>query len=70
MPDDDDLANYRDLSACFGVEYVENDGQRLAFEIGYLFDRRLEYTSGIGSMNFDDTVMLRLVTRFWPASCG
>jgi len=60
----DDLATYRDLRACIGVECVEKDGQRLAFEIGYLFDRRLEYTSGIGNMNLDDALMLSLATRY------
>ena len=59
-----DLATYRDLRVCIGVEYVEKDGQRSAFEIGYLFDRRLEYTSGIGNMHLDDAVMLRLVTTY------
>jgi hypothetical protein len=61
---DDDLATYRDLRACIGVEYVEKDGQRMAFEVGYLFDRRLEYTSGIGNMNLVNAVMLRLVTSY------
>jgi hypothetical protein len=59
-----DLATYRDLRVCIGVEYVGKDGQRSAIEIGYLFDRRLEYSSGIGDMRLDDAVMLRLVTRF------
>ena len=61
---DNDLATYHDLRVCVGVEYVEKDGQRLAFEIGYLFDRRLEYTSGIGDMRLDDAVMFRVVTRY------
>jgi hypothetical protein len=60
----DDLATYRDLRVCIGIEHVEKDGQRSALEIGYLFDRRLQYTSGIGDMRLDDAVMLRLVTRF------
>ena len=59
-----DLATYRDLRVCIGVEHVEKDGQRSAFEIGYLFDRRLEYSSGIGDMRLDDAVVLRLVTTF------
>jgi hypothetical protein len=46
------------------VDYVEKDGPRLAFEIGYLFDRGLEYSSGIGDMHLGDAMMLRLVTRF------
>jgi hypothetical protein len=60
----DDLATYRDIRICLGVEHVENDGERTAFEVGYLFDRRLEYTSGIGNMNLNDSFILRLVTRF------
>jgi hypothetical protein len=59
-----DLATYRDLRACIGLESVEKDGRQSAIEIGYLFDRRLEYTSGIGNMQLDDAVMLRLVTMF------
>lgn len=60
----DDLATYRDLRACIGVEHVDKEGGRSAFEIGYLFDRRLEYASGIGDMPLDDALMLRLVTTF------
>jgi hypothetical protein len=59
-----DLATYRDLRACIGVESVQDEGSRWAFEIGYLFDRRLEFSSGIGDMHLDDAVMLRLVTAF------
>ena len=59
-----DLSTYRDLSACIGVEHEEKDGQRCAFEIGYLFDRRLEFASGIGDMHLDDALMLRLVTFY------
>lgn len=59
-----DVATYRELRACVGVEYLEKDGQRSAFEIGYLFDRRLEFFSGVGDMHLDDAVMLRLVTMF------
>ena len=59
-----DLATYRDLRVCIGLESVEKDGRQSAIEVGYLFDRRLEYTSGIGSMDLDDAVMFRLVTSF------
>jgi hypothetical protein len=60
----DDLATYRDLRVCIGIEDVEKDGRRSAFEIAYLFNRRLEYSSGIGDMNLNDSVLLRLVTRY------
>ena len=60
----DDLATYRDIRICLGLESVGKDGQETAFEIGYLFDRRLQYTSNLGNMNLNDAVMLRLVTRY------
>jgi hypothetical protein len=60
----DDLATYRDLRVCIGLEHVEKDILRSAFEIGYLFDRRLEYASSLGDMPLDDAVLLSLVTRF------
>jgi hypothetical protein len=59
-----DLATYRDLRVCVGLEFVEKGGEGGAIEIGYLFDRRLEYTSGLGDMRLDDAVMLRVVTRY------
>jgi hypothetical protein len=59
----DDLATYHDLRICLGLESVEKHGQTSAIEIAYLFDRRLQYTSGIRNMNLDDSVMIRWVTR-------
>jgi hypothetical protein len=59
-----DLATYHDLRVCIGLESLEEHGQRSAFEIGYLFDRRLEYSSVIGNMRLDDAVVFRLVTTF------
>ncbi len=59
-----DLATYHDLRVCVGIETVQKDGRSTAFEVGYLFDRRLQYTSGIGNMPLDDSVILRLVTLY------
>jgi hypothetical protein len=59
-----DLATYRDLRACIGLESVDKDGRQWAIEAGYLFDRELEYTSGIGNMPLNDTLMVRLVTMY------
>jgi hypothetical protein len=61
---DNNLATYNDIRVCIGLATVEKDGHQSAIEVGYLFDRRLEYTSGVGNMNLDDAVMLRLVTMF------
>ena len=60
----DNLATYRDLRTCIGLESVAKDGRQSAIEVGYLFDRRLEYTSGAGDMNLNDAVMLRLLTMY------
>ncbi len=60
----DDLATYRDLRVCIGLERAQDDAAWSAFEIGYLFDRRLDYSSGRGDMHLDDAVMFRLVTWF------
>ena len=60
----DNVATYRDLRACIGLASVEKDGRQSAIEVGYLFDRRLEYTSGTGNMNLNDAVVLRLVTMY------
>ena len=38
-----------------------SDGSRSAIEVGYLFERRLEFTSGYGNMRLDDTAMIRWI---------
>jgi hypothetical protein len=60
----DDLATYHCLRASIGVEHVETNRGRTALEIGYLFDRRLEFASGIANMNFDGAVEFRLVSSY------
>jgi hypothetical protein len=60
----DNVATYRDLRVCIGLESISKNGWRSAIEVGYLFDRRLEYTSGNGNMQLNDAMMLRLVTMF------
>jgi hypothetical protein len=60
----DDLATYRDLRLSIGLEHATDDGDLSAFEIAYLFDRKLEYTSGIGDYYPRDTVMLRLIQTY------
>ncbi|MHB8900260.1 MAG: hypothetical protein ACYC6Y_16035 [Thermoguttaceae bacterium] len=60
----DDLATYRDLRLCVGLQSIDKDGDGAAIEIGYLFDRRLEYSSGEGNLNLDDTAMIRVISTF------
>lgn len=59
----DDLATYRDLRLSVGLEHVDDKGHVSAFEIGYLFDRRFEYTSGF-EYSPNDTLMLRMVESY------
>lgn len=60
----DDLATYRDLRLCIGLQEIDDDNDRTAIEIGYLFDRRLEYSSGSGNFFPGDTAMIRFVRTF------
>jgi len=60
----DDLATYRDLRLCVGLERAKDGNRRSALEISYLFDRQLEYTSGNGDFSPRDTAMIRLVETY------
>lgn len=60
----DDLATYRDLRLCIGLQHLDDNNGCSAIEIGYLFDRRLEYASGNGDFSPIDTAMIRLVRTF------
>jgi hypothetical protein len=53
-----DLATYRDLRLSVGLEDADDDGEWSAFEVAYLFDRRLEYTSRAGDYRPRDAVMI------------
>lgn len=60
----DNLATYQDLRVCVGLESVDKGGSRSALEIGYAFDRRLQFTSNTGNLGLDDAVVIRLVTMY------
>ena len=60
----DDNATYRDLRLVFGIGTIEPDGGGSALELGYVFDRELEYRSGLGDYSPDDCLMIRLVGRY------
>ena len=61
---EEDLATYRDLRVSVGLQFLEDNNLRSAVEIGYLFDRKLEYTSGNGDYRPNDTAMIRLIGTF------
>lgn len=60
----DDLVTYRDLRLTVGLEDVDEDGDWSAIEISYIFDRKLEYESGIGDYYPRETVMISLTTKY------
>jgi hypothetical protein len=60
----DDLVSYRDLRAAVGLEHATETSGWHAYEIAVLFDRDLEYTSGVGDYSPNPTVLVRSVSRF------
>lgn len=56
----DDNATYRDLRLVLGWETLLADGLSSRFEIGYVFDRRLSYSSGGGNFDPPDGFMVRM----------
>ena len=61
---EDDLASLYELEMAVGVASKNSDGDWGASEIVYLFDRKLEYESGLGDYDIGPTLMLRYVTLY------
>jgi hypothetical protein len=60
----DDRVNYRDLKLFAGWERKKTDGLSRRFEVGYVFERELEFESGPTEFEPSDTVMLRTVWTY------
>ncbi len=62
----DDIATYSDWRAVLGWEQkpTNGNGSTNFFEIGYVFNRELEYKSGIGDFDPSATFMLRSGARY------
>jgi len=56
----DDVATYRDFRLCVGLAAANGDHWQ-ALEICYVFNRHLEYATGVGNYDLDDTAVIRLV---------
>ncbi|HUG90651.1 MAG TPA: hypothetical protein VML55_07455 [Planctomycetaceae bacterium] len=54
-----DVATYSDVRLVAGLLNNYSDGQSWRAEIGYVFGRWLDYDSGLGNYDPDDTLMLR-----------
>lgn len=59
----DDLASLYELQLGIGLSDRADSGEWSSLEFIYLFDRRLEYESGVGDYDIGPTLMIRTVTR-------
>jgi hypothetical protein len=58
-----DVVNYSDWRVITGLETRFSDGHGWRAEVGYTFGRWLDYDSGIGDVDPDSTLMLRM--EYW-----
>ncbi len=60
----DDVVTYSDLRLIGGVETRHTNGMISQFEIGYVFNRKLEYLSNLGNYDVSPTGMIRYQLTF------
>lgn len=60
----DDMIAYRDWRLMIGLESNRPEGVTKFVEAGYVFNRELEYKSGLGDFDPDETFMLRGGLRY------
>lgn len=60
---DDDNVTYRDLRVVFGIEHYGDDDDYTT-EVGWAFDRSLEYRSGQGNSDYGGAFVLRFHKHF------
>jgi len=60
----DDVATYSDLRLIGGLETKHTNGMISVFEVGYVFNRRLEYKSNVGDYDISPTGMVRYQLTF------
>ena len=58
-----DNATYRDLRVTWGIARFDDESNS-ALEIGWAFDRSLEYRSNVGNTDFDGALVLRCHTHY------
>ena len=59
-----DVVTYNDYNAILGFHHFMTTGHDTAFELGYTFARDLEYRSGVGDFQPEDTFFIRWSSRF------
>lgn len=60
----DDVATYNDLQLLLGIENKTPAGLSWQFEAGYVFNRRLEYLSTPGEIDYPSTAVLRVILSY------
>lgn len=60
----DDVATYNDLQLLLGIENKTPAGVSWQFEAGYVFNRRLEYLSTPGEIDYPSTAVLRVILSY------
>ncbi len=60
---DNDVLTYRELQFLLGLEKRNSEGNLTSLEFGYVFDRRIEFRTLEQTSEFDDALVIRLVTR-------
>lgn len=60
----DDVATYSDLRLIGGLETKHTNGMISVFEVGYVFNRKLEYKSNVGDYDISPTGMVRYQLTF------
>jgi len=59
-----DSVDYRDIRVLIGLEHLNDAGVKWRAELGYVFGRRLDYTSATPDFRPGDTVLLRAGLRY------
>ncbi len=64
FPDDsNDVLTYRDFRLLFGYEQLEENGNLVGVEMGYIFGREIEFRQRPDQVDLDDAFVVRFVRR-------
>jgi hypothetical protein len=66
VTDNSDVVSLTEYRATVGLETIPSDKEETSsfLEVGFLFNRDLEYRSGVGNFQPDDTVVIRMGSRY------
>ena len=61
-PDEsNDVLTYRSYEVTLGVQSIDEENHLSAFEIGYVFDRDIEFRSSTFEQRLDDSLIIRFI---------